>query len=218
VLEVQIAKQYPGFTLDVAFATDAPITALMGPSGSGKSQTLRAVAGAMRPDRGRIVLEGQVLFDREQRIDLPPQHRHVGYVPQHYALFPHLDVAGNVGFGLRDGRSARARERIAELLELLDLAGLEHRKPRELSGGQQQRVAVARALILEPRILLLDEPFAALDTTIRKSLREELRSLQHQLGFRALLVTHDPDDLVLADQCFSYESGRVTGETAVLIH
>src|SRR3954467_15682903 len=102
MLEVQIAKQYPGFALDAAFATDAPIAALMGPSGSGKSQTLRAVAGAMRPDRGRIVLEGEVLFDGAQEINLPPQHRYVGYVPQHYALFPHLDVAGNVGFGLRD--------------------------------------------------------------------------------------------------------------------
>src|SRR4051812_7819033 len=138
MLEVQIARQYPGFTLDAMFATDAPIAALMGPSGSGKSQTLRAMAGAMRPDRGRIVLEGEVLFDRGQGVDLPPQRRHVGYVPQHYALFPHLDIAGNVGFGLRDARSASARQRIGELLELMDLAGLEHRKPRELSGGQQQ--------------------------------------------------------------------------------
>jgi molybdate transport system ATP-binding protein len=215
MLEVQIAKQYSGFTLDVELATDAPMAALIGPSGSGKSQTLRALAGAMTPDRGRIVLDGEVLFDRAQGIDLPPQRRHVGYVPQHYALFPHLDVAGNVGYGLSDARTAAARKRTSELLEMMDLAGLERRKPRELSGGQQQRVAVARALILEPRILLLDEPFAALDTTIRRSLREELRSLQQRLGFRALLVTHDPEDLTLASQCFEYDQGRVIRQTAL---
>src|SRR6266571_7201316 len=125
MLDVQIAKRYPGFTLDVAFTTDAPITALMGPSGSGKSQTLRALAGAMRPDRGRIALEGDVLFDDQDGIDLPPQARHVGYVPQHYALFPHLDVAGNVAFGLPHRRAPEARTRLAGMLETVGLSGLD---------------------------------------------------------------------------------------------
>src|SRR5438105_4347663 len=111
MLDVQIVKRYPGFALDVSFRTDAPISALMGPSGSGKSQTLRAVAGAMTPDQGHIALDGKSLFDSAMGIDLRPQQRHVGYVPQHYALFPHLNVAGNVAFGLPHAGAAPARER-----------------------------------------------------------------------------------------------------------
>src|SRR4051812_16468512 len=156
MLEVRIVKRLPGFTLDAAFAAAEPIVALLGPSGSGKSLTLRSIAGALRPDDGRIVLDGEPLFDAATGLDLPPQVRRVGYVPQHYALFPHLDVVGNVGFGLPDRHRPEGRRRIAELLELVGLAGLERRRPRELSGGQQQRVALARALILRPRILLLD--------------------------------------------------------------
>ena len=212
MLEVEFLKRYPSFTLDVSFTARAAMTALMGPSGAGKSQTLRAIAGAMRPERGRIVLDAEVLFDRSRGIDLPPQRRYVGYVPQHYALFPHLDVLGNVDFGLPDRRSAHARQQVAELLEMLNLAGLERRRPRELSGGQQQRVAVARALIRSPRILLLDEPFAALDASIRQALRQDLLRLQQQLGFHALLVTHDPEDLAVTSQCILYEHGRVVSD------
>src|SRR5581483_2911352 len=145
----------------------ASITALIGPSGAGKTQTLRAVAGAMRPDQGRILLDGEPLFDRARRIDVSPQRRRVGYVPQHYALFPHLSVADNIAFGVPDARSPAARRRVADLLATLGLADQAQMRPRELSGGQQQRVALARALIIEPRILLLDEPFAALDAPIR---------------------------------------------------
>jgi ABC-type sulfate/molybdate transport systems ATPase subunit len=163
----------------------------------------------MRPDRGRIVLDGQVLFDSDGRIDLAPQRRQVGYVPQQYHLFPHLDVAGNIAFGLRERKSAATRERVAQMIRLVSLPGLEHRHPRELSGGQQQRVALARALILEPRILLLDEPFAALDSEIRAALRRELADLQARLGFRALLVSHDREDLALANRSFRYEAGRI---------
>jgi len=209
MLEVRIERRYEGFTLDVRFATQAAVAALIGPSGAGKTLTLRAVAGAMRPDRGRIVLDDELLFDSELGVDLPPQERRVGYVPQHYALFPHLDVAGNVAFGLPAAHSPDARRRVAELLEMLGLSGQERKRPRELSGGQQQRVALARALILEPRILLLDEPLSALDAPIRSALRVGLMELQARLGFHALLVTHDPEDLVLADQCFTYENGTV---------
>jgi molybdate transport system ATP-binding protein len=208
MVELRIVKHLDGFTLDVAFSAEAPMVALLGPSGSGKTLTLRAVAGAMRPDAGRITLDGDVLFDSDHGVDLPPQRRGVGYVPQEYALFPHLDVAGNVGFGLRvTGREKRRQ--ISDMLEAVGLYGLERRRPRQLSGGQRQRVAVARALILRPRILLLDEPFAALDATIRASVREQLRELQIALGFRALLVTHDPEDLSLASQVFRYQNGRV---------
>jgi molybdate transport system ATP-binding protein len=217
MLDVHVMKRFAGFTLDVSFTTRAPVAALMGPSGSGKSQTLRAVAGAMRPDRGRIALDGEPLFDAAAGIDVPPQAREVGYVPQHYALFPHLTVADNVAFGLKHRKHGEARAQVAQMLETVGLTGLAGRWPHELSGGQQQRVALARALILHPRILLLDEPFAALDTQIRQSLRQELADLQQRLGFRALLVTHDPEDVIMAGECFRYENGRVIGEPAPLI-
>jgi molybdate transport system ATP-binding protein len=212
MLDVRVVKHYPGFTLDVAFTTHSPVVALMGPSGSGKTQTLRAVAGAMRPDGGRIALDGEALFDADAHVDVPLQAREVGYVPQHYALFPHLDVQSNIAFGLKRRRSSATRDRVAEMIDTVGLTGLESRRPAELSGGQQQRVALARALILHPRILLLDEPFAALDTQIRASLRAELTDLQRRLGFRALLVTHDPDDVALAGECFFYEAGRLVGD------
>jgi molybdate transport system ATP-binding protein len=214
MLDVHVAKRFAGFTLDVAFTTHAPVAVLMGPSGSGKSQTLRAVAGAMRPDRGRIALDGEPLFDAATGIDVPPQAREVGYVPQHYALFPHLTVADNVAFGLKHRAHADARTQVAELLDTVGLTGLGRRRTYELSGGQQQRVALARALILHPRILLLDEPFAALDTQIRNALRQELADLQRRLGFRALLVTHDPEDAGMAGECFMYENGQVVGGPA----
>src|SRR3954452_19734558 len=213
MLEVQIFKQFDGFTLDIDFATNTRLTALLGRSGSGKTLTLRAVAGVFTPDAGRIVLDGEPLFDSERGIDLPPQARRVGYVPQQYALFPHLDVQENIGFGLRGVSAAERRRRVGELLELVDLAGLEKRRPSQLSGGQQQRVALARALIVSPRILLLDEPFSALDSGIRQPLRLSLLDLQQTPGFRALLVTHDPADAAIAGQQFQFEHGRVL-ETA----
>jgi molybdate transport system ATP-binding protein len=209
MLELRVLKRFEDFTLDVELAAGAPLTALLGPSGSGKTLTLRAIAGALRPDAGRLVLDGEALFDAERGIDLPPQARRVGYVPQQYALFPHLDVVGNVGFGLPARGGPEARARIAELLHLVDLTGLERHKPRQLSGGQQQRVALARALILRPRLLLLDEPFAALDATIRAEVRRGLLDLQRRLGFRALLVTHDPEDAALAGQTFTFKDGRI---------
>jgi molybdate transport system ATP-binding protein len=211
MLDVSIYRPLDGFTLDVDFTTTTPVSALVGPSGSGKTLTLRAVAGVFTPEAGRIVLDDETLFDSERGIDLPPQARRVGYVPQQYALFPHLNVQENVGFGLR-GVSADVRQRrIGDLLDLVGLAGLEKRRPSQLSGGQQQRVALARALIVSPRILLLDEPFSALDAGIRQPLRTSLLELQETLGFRALLVTHDPADAAIAGQQFRFERGQIVG-------
>jgi molybdate transport system ATP-binding protein len=209
MLDVSIYRPLDGFTLDVTFATSTPMSALVGPSGSGKTLTLRAVAGVFTPDEGRIVLDGEPLFDSERGIDLPPQARRVGYVPQQYALFPHLSVHENVGFGLRGVSAAERRRRVGELLELVDLTGLEKRRPQQLSGGQQQRVALARALIVQPRILLLDEPFSALDSGIRGPLRTGLLDLQRTLGFRALLVSHDPADAAIAGQQFQFRRGQI---------
>jgi molybdate transport system ATP-binding protein len=219
MLEVRVRKRFERFALDAEFTAAAPITALLGPSGSGKTLTLRAIAGALRPDAGRIALDDDPLFDDEPGIDLPPQARRIGYVPQQYALFPHLDVAGNVGFGLKDRYTPDGRRRIAEMLHLVGLSGFERRRPRELSGGQQQRVALARALILSPRILLLDEPFASLDAPIRADVRSGLLDLQHRLGFRVLLVTHDPEDAeALAGQTITFAAGRVVGSETYTLH
>ncbi|MCX6020633.1 MAG: ABC transporter ATP-binding protein [Chloroflexi bacterium] len=206
-----VAREVPGFRLDVALSAEPGETlALFGASGSGKSMTLNLAAGAFRPDRGRIVIGGEVVFDRAAGVDLPVQARRVGYVPQHYALFPHLSVADNIAFGL-GGLSRTEREQtVAELLTRLRLEGLAGRLPRQLSGGQQQRTALARALAIRPRLLLLDEPFAALDAGLRVELREEQALLRRDFPITTLLVTHDLSDVhALADRVALYSDGKV---------
>jgi molybdate transport system ATP-binding protein len=210
MLEVILQKHLASFRLDVAFTVGQELAVLFGPSGSGKSLTLQALAGIVQPDAGRILLAGQALYDSAQRRNLPPQQRRVGYVPQHYALFPHLTVAENIAFGL--GRAAhRVRtQRVAELLDLFGMQGFESRRPRQLSGGQQQRVALARALALQPRLLLLDEPFAALDVALRDTLRQELAQVQARWGITTLVVTHDLADVfALGQRVIVYDGGRI---------
>jgi iron(III) transport system ATP-binding protein len=171
------------------------LAALLGPSGCGKTTLLRIVAGFERADRGTVALDGRVITDA--RSSLPPERRRVGIVPQEGALFPHLTVGGNVGFGLaRRDRAAR----VQEVLELVGLAGLAARMPAELSGGQQQRVALARALAPQPALVLLDEPFSALDSGLRAAIRQDVRELLRAAGTTALLVTHDQQEaLSMAD-------------------
>jgi molybdate transport system ATP-binding protein len=207
---VEIRKRLPEFTLDVAWSAGDGVAVLFGPSGAGKTLTLQCLAGLLRPDTGRIVADGRVLYDSVAGVDLPPQARRVGYVFQGYALFPHLTVAENVGFGLRDRpRPARAG-RVAEVIERLGLGGLEPRYPRELSGGQRQRVALGRALAIDPALLLLDEPLSALDAPLRRALRDELRQILSGWGTAAVLVTHDFTEAYrLADRIVVYENGRV---------
>ena len=171
MLEVSVRVRAGAFRLDASFRAPGGITALFGPSGAGKTLTLRCIAGLTTPDSGRIAVGERVLFDPARSIDLPARHRRLGYLFQQYALFPHLDVAGNVGFGLDGGRDERAA-RVRELLALVGLAGFEKRRPRELSGGEQQRVALARALAPRPELLLLDEPLSALDGRVRRRLVE----------------------------------------------
>jgi molybdate transport system ATP-binding protein len=210
MLEVTLQKRLPGFTLDVAFTTDKELAVLFGPSGAGKSLTLQAIAGTVTPDAGCILLDGQPLYDSTRRHHLPPQQRRVGYVPQHYALFPHLTVAENIAFGLgRVPRRVRT-QRVAELLELFGMQGFERRLPRQLSGGQQQRVALARALAVQPRLLLLDEPFAALDGVLRETLHQELLQIYARWEITVLLVTHDLADVfALGQRVFVYDHGRI---------
>jgi len=186
------------------------LTALLGPSGSGKTTLLRILAGLEAPDQGRIRLAGRDVTD------VPVRERRVGFVFQHYALFRHMNVADNVAFGLsvRPRRyrpsAARIRERVAELLEMVQLRHLADRYPAQLSGGQKQRIALARALAVEPDILLLDEPFGALDARVRKELRRWLRNLHDQLHFTSVFVTHDQEEaLELSDQVVVMNQGRV---------
>ena len=202
------------FSLEVSFASDQDIVVLFGPSGAGKSLTLQAIAGLTTPDAGQIVVGERVLFDAARGIRVPARCRDVGYVFQDYALFPHLTVAQNVSFGLKRDwpwnlpRSERLR--LAEILEILELTPLRDSLPRDLSGGQRQRVALARALIRRPSLLLLDEPFSALDAPLRAKMRQELLKVRQRFTIPVILITHDPDDVAaLAETVVVYESGRV---------
>ncbi|MGD9573154.1 MAG: ABC transporter ATP-binding protein [Thermoleophilia bacterium] len=184
----------------------------MGPSGAGKTTVLRAIAGAVRPSEGRIALGDRALFDRDARIDLPPEERRVGYVFQEYALFPHMTVRQNVGFA--------GGGRVDELLDRFGIAHLAGARPKALSGGERQRVGLARAIAADPHVLLLDEPLSALDAHTRDRVRGELHDLLGELGLPALLVTHDFDDAAaLADRVGVIAEGRLlqTGTPAELL-
>jgi molybdate transport system ATP-binding protein len=202
------------FSLEVSFASDKDVVVLFGPSGAGKSLTLQAIAGLTTPDAGRIVVGERVLFDASRNLTIPSRHRDIGYVFQDYALFPHLTVAKNVAFGLKRTwpwyLSRPDRLRLEEVLEIFELAPLRDSLPRDLSGGQRQRVALARALIRRPSLLLLDEPFSALDALLRARMRQELLRVQERFNLPVILITHDPDDVAaLAQTVVVYDSGRI---------
>lgn len=194
-LHVDIRKRLGGFTLDVHFTAENGITSLLGASGCGKSMTLKCIAGIEKPDEGRIELDGRVLFDSRQKINLPPQKRRVGYLFQNYALFPNMSVRQNILCGLNREKDRDTKERrLRDMLRMMQLEGLEERKPAQLSGGQQQRAALARILVNDPQILLLDEPFSALDGHLRDSLKVEMRDLLEHFGREVLMVTHDRNE------------------------
>ena len=186
------------------------MTVLLGPSGSGKSSLLRALAGLLRPDQGRIEFGAIPWFDHERRLFVPAWTRPIGYVAQGDTLFPHLTVAGNLGYGLSALARPERRARVGDLLDRLGLEGLAERRPDQLSGGQQRRVALARALAPRPALVLLDEPFTGLDPDSQDGLRRELRQLLGQLGTPAVLVSHDRNDaLRLGDRLVLMEAGQV---------
>ncbi|MDQ3696341.1 MAG: TOBE-like domain-containing protein [Chloroflexota bacterium] len=185
---------------------DGSLTALLGPSGSGKSTLLRVIAGLEKPDSGEVTIGGEVATG------LPPQRRNVGFVFQHYAAFKHMTVRDNVGFGLRIRKRPKAeiRARVDELLHLVQLDGFAGRYPAQLSGGQRQRMALARALAVEPRVLLLDEPFGALDARVREELRDWLRRLHDQVHVTTVLVTHDQEEAMeVASNIVVMNHGRI---------
>jgi molybdate transport system ATP-binding protein len=217
-LQVTIRKTFESaerrFTLDVAFNANTQRLVLFGPSGAGKSLTLQAIAGLLRPDEGSIVLHGTTLFDSTRGVDQKPQARKIAYLFQDYALFPHLNVRQNIGFGLRQGWfNPRARSSHAQVdywLDALELKSVAGNHPLQLSGGQKQRVALARALVSQPRLLLLDEPFSALDSALRQRMRRELSDLQTRLDIPMVLITHDPDDVAaFGDQVVQVSDGCV---------
>ncbi|GCA80952.1 molybdate ABC transporter permease subunit [Microcystis aeruginosa] len=209
-LFVDIEKHLPGFNLSVAFNCQNQPLGLLGASGSGKSLILRSLAGVETPSRGRIVLNGRILFDSEKGINLPSRQRRIGFVVQNYALFPHLTVAENIAFGLSKNLSKKViKQQIANQLELVQLPGMENRYPHQLSGGQQQRVAIARALASRPEALLLDEPFSALDTHLRAQLeRQMIKTLSNYDGV-TIFVTHNMDEAYrICENLLVMEKGR----------
>ncbi len=204
-LNVKIVKKLPEFVIDIAFACeDSELFALIGPSGSGKTTIIRIIAGLDKPDEGKISYNGEVWVDTEKGIFLPPQKRRLGYVFQEYSLFPHLTVEKNVTFAAKDTAKAE------QLLQTLGVWHLRSRRVQRLSGGERQRIALAQVLASEPNVLLLDEPFSALDVVTRGKLQQELKALKGRLGLPIIHVTHDLEEArFLADAVLPLEKGRV---------
>jgi molybdate transport system ATP-binding protein len=209
-LDVQLFKKVDGFCLDASWSIGNELAVLFGYSGSGKTMTMRMIAGLVRPDSGRIVRDGEVLYDSESKCWVPPQERKFGFVGQDLALFPHMTVAKNIAYSLKGLSKEERHDRVAEFITLFYLKGLGARLPREISGGQRQRVALARALASRPKALLLDEPFSSLDMPLKADLWRVIREVREKLDIPILVVTHDPIDArTLADRIIVYREGRV---------
>lgn len=221
-VEVEIEKEFygrklrkkkgekPSFSMHCSFDADSEFAVLFGCSGSGKTTALRCIAGLENPDVGTIRINDTLYFDSKKKINLPPQKRKIGYMFQENALFPHMNVRQNIEFGLKGLSSIEKNDRMNEMLGLVGIEELEFAYPDELSGGQKQKVALARALAPNPKVLLLDEPFSALDTVVRLKLRKELRIIQKKLGIPVIFITHDPvEAFTMADRMAVFDKGRV---------
>lgn len=203
-------KTVKGFHFDATWEIENELAVLFGHSGAGKTMTLRMIAGLMKPDSGVISLHGTPFFHSEEQIDLPPQDRPFGYVFQDLALFPHMTVWENIIYGAPGLEKNTKEGRADEMMKRFMIMGLERKMPSEISGGQKQRVALARALMRQPQALLLDEPFSALDTPLRREMRQFLKELQRQLSIPVVLVTHDLDEAAsLADKIIICKDGNV---------
>src|SRR5829696_8684909 len=209
-IDLAFTLEQDGFELAIDHDADSRVLALFGPSGSGKTTTLEVIAGLRAPVRGRIAIAGRELYSSEARLNLPPRHRGVGYVPQDALLFPHLDVRGNVLFGAQRVRAHGHRCALDDVLALVEAGPLLDRDVAGLSGGERQRVALARALMSSPDVLLLDEPLAAVDLPLRRRIVTSLRRIRDDLGVPVIYVTHDPAELrTIADTVIVLDEGRV---------
>lgn len=218
-LAFSIKKSFEGFSLDLSLTMGEELMVLFGPSGAGKSLTLKMISGLMTPDEGEVVIGGRRVFDPSRGVNVPIRERRVGYLFQDYALFPHMTVEENISYGIRGrggggGGSGRggggAGDKVKRLLELMRLAGLESRYPHELSGGQKQRTALARTLAVDPEILLLDEPFSALDYQVREKLRADLVNIHRVYPVPTVVVTHDLEEaFMLGDRISVVNEGRI---------
>jgi molybdate transport system ATP-binding protein len=210
MLAFDVEKRIGDFTLAAKFEADARATALFGPSGAGKTTIVNLIAGLITPDRGHIVLDKTVLFDTEKRVNVPPHLRHIGYVFQEGRLFPHLTVAQNLAYGRFMNRIEPDQEGDRRIVELLDIAHVLARRPGTLSGGERQRVAIGRALLTRPRLLLLDEPLASLDTARKREILPYLVRLQEDVGVPMIYVSHHVGEIKrVATQVVRIEAGRV---------
>lgn len=209
-LQVSLKKEVNGFGLDVGWEIGNELAVLFGFSGAGKSMTLQLIAGLMKPDKGRVSLNNTVFYDSSTGTDFPPQDRPFGYVFQNLALFPHMTVTGNILYGAPLAPKHEKIDRAREMIRAFKLTGLEGRYPHEISGGQKQRVAVARALVRRPRILLLDEPFSALDRPLRLEMRRFLIEVKKIIDIPVIMVTHDFEEAsAIATKVIIYEHGRI---------
>ncbi|MFG6118707.1 sulfate/molybdate ABC transporter ATP-binding protein [Thalassobacillus sp. B23F22_16] len=210
-LKVAITKKLNHFQLNVDFEVNSGVTGIIGPSGCGKSMTLQCLAGLQTPDSGEIRLDDQILYHSGDQINVKPKDRKIGYVFQNYALFPHMTVEENITYGLKGKSHEEKKQRADDMIEKVQLAGLEDHFPEQLSGGQQQRVALARTLVTEPELLLLDEPFSALDYHVKHILEQELiRILEEYYTGTVLLVTHNMEEAYrLCDHLILYDQGQI---------
>lgn len=210
-LMLKIGKKVNGFSLDVSWEIGNELAVLFGYSGAGKSLTLQMIAGLMEPNSGIIRFNGEVFYDRSSSVNLSPQERSIGYVFQDLALFPHMTVEGNILYGAKGMDKNIRIQKCAELINEFGLKGLEDKLPSEISGGQKQRVAFARALIRRPKMLLLDEPFSALDAPLRIEMRNFLKDIRAEFNIPVVLVTHDLiESQTLADRLIIYSEGKIT--------
>ena len=221
MLTIDVRKQFferreTSFDLEISVEVGPGFTVLTGPSGAGKTSLLRLVSGIIKPDRGRIEMDSQVFFDAEQAIDLPIRERHIGFVFQDYALFPHMNATQNVSYGIKTGSHSERQDKANEMLGLFHVEHIAARMPREMSGGEQQRVALARALASEPRIALLDEPLSAVDIETRGKLLDEIENAQERTKVPFIYVTHnEAEAATLGRQRITMRNGRVVAANVV---
>ena len=214
-ISVEIHKKLNTFNLDISFRSTSRRIGILGASGCGKSMTLKSIAGIETPDEGKITVEGRTLFDRKEKVNLKPQKRNVGYLFQNYALFPTMTVEKNIAAGLKGSRRENAR-RVRQMVEKFQLGGLEKQFPGQLSGGQQQRTALARIMAYEPDVILLDEPFSALDMYLKDQLQRELIEMLEDYQGTVILVSHDRDEVYrFSEELLIIDQGRIVraGET-----